>query len=248
MKQIKNTLRKAAAPAAAVLLISICNMHVLAGEVVIPFNANNFQSPRDNVYLPMAIGKTYVYTAEEEDGFVLNEITQTHQTKKVLGVKTIAVRDVEWIIVDGVGTRKVEDTTDYIAWDQAGNVWYFGEDTTEYLYDEDWNLLGTSKEGSWLGGVDGGQPGILMLANPTSGVSYRQEYLADVAEDMAQVVNVGQSVSVEFGDFDDCLETKEWTPLSPGAIEFKLYAPQVGLVYIEEHQGKTVRTQLVDIY
>jgi len=70
---------------------------------------------------------------------------------------------VEWITVDGVGTRKVEDTTDYIAWNQAGNVWYFGEDITEYLYDVDWNLISTSKEGSWLGGVDGAQPGILML-------------------------------------------------------------------------------------
>jgi hypothetical protein len=167
--------------------------------------------------------------------------------QKTLGVKTTVISDVEWIIVDGVGTRKVEDTTDYMACDRFGNVWYFGEDTTEYLYDENWNPTGTSKAGSRMAGVDGAQPGLLMLANPTPGTSYLQEFYEGVAEDMAQVANLGESVSVEFGDFENCLKTKEWTPLSPGTIEHKFYAPHVGLVYIEEHRGKTVKTQLVAI-
>ena len=39
----------------------------------------------------------------------------------------------------------------------------------------------------------------------------------------------------------------EWSPLESGAVEFKVYAPGVGVVYIEEHHGKTVITELVAI-
>jgi hypothetical protein len=207
----------------------------------------NFSSPLDNLFLPMAIGATYVYTAEEEDGVVLNEITQTSQTKVILGVTTTVVHDIEFLLVEGVGSIVTEETFDWIAWDNNGNVWYFGEDTTEYLYDENWNLIGTSKEGSWQAGVDGAKPGIIMLANPRAGDSYRQEFYEDVAEDMGKVLKLNGSVSVEYGDFDGVLTTKEWTPLEPGAVEHKYYARGVGLVFIEQLKGKTVRVELIDI-
>jgi hypothetical protein len=195
----------------------------------------------------MAIGATYVYRAEEEDGLVLNEITQTSQTKVILGVTTTVVHDVEFLLVEGVGMFVTEETFDWIAWDNNGNVWYFGEDTTEYLYDENWNLIGTSKEGSWQAGVDGAKPGILMLANPRPGDSYRQEFAEDVAEDMAQVLAVNKNISVEYGDFNNVLVTKEWTPLDRGTIEHKYYAAGIGLVFIEQLKGKTIHVELIDI-
>jgi hypothetical protein len=55
-------------------------------------------------------------------------------------------------------------------------------------------------------------------------------------------------VFVEYGDFEDCLKTKEWTPLSPGTIEQKYYAPGVGLVFVQEHKGKRVKVELINIY
>ena len=42
-----------------------------------------------------------------------------------------------------------------------------------------------STEGSWEAGVDGAQPGIVMLADPQVGDVYRQEYAACVAEEGA---------------------------------------------------------------
>ena len=247
MKQIIKPVCWLATPVVAAVVIGVFSEVLHAGSVSLPFNANNFKSPRDNVYLPMAIGKTYVYVAEEEDGVVVNEISNTAKAKSVLGVKTTVVRDVEWLIVEGVGAVKTEETADWIAWDQFGNVWYFGEDTTEFLYDEDWNPIGTSKSGSWQAGVDGAQPGILMLANPEVGISYRQEYYEGVAEDTAQVLAVDKTVSIELGDFEGCVTTKEWTPLEPGSVEHKSYAPGVGLVYIEQLKGKTVKVELVEI-
>jgi len=146
----------------------------------------------------------------------------------------------DWETVNG---ELSEDTYDWYAQDNNGNVWYFGEDTTEYLDDGT-----TSKEGSWEAGVDGAEPGIVMLAEPIPGTSYRQEYYEGNAEDMGKVLRLNARVAVEYGDFDDCLKTKEWTSLDPGVIEHKYYAPGVGLVLVKELKGTTVRVELIDKY
>ena len=46
-----------------------------------------------------------------------------------------------------------------------GNVWYFGESAVEY--DPDGLITGLG--GSWMAGVDGAKPGIIMKANPQIG-------------------------------------------------------------------------------
>jgi hypothetical protein len=86
-----------------------------------------------------------------------------------------------------------------------------------------------------------------MLADPMVGDTYRQEFLEDVAEDMAKVLRLNAEVSIEMGDFEDCLKTKEWSPLEKGAVENKYYAMGTGLVLVEELKEKTVRQELVDI-
>lgn len=218
----------------------------LEAQVIDP---NDFDSPAGNTYWPTAIGDTYVYWAETDDETILNEITATSETKMIMGVQCTVVHDVEWIYVEDQNDWFIaEDTNDWYAWDNDGNVWYFGEETLEYLYDDDWNPIGTSDEGSWEAGVGGALPGRVMLADPAPGVCYQQEYYAGEAEDMARILRLGASVSVEYGDFDDCLVTKEWTPLDPGVVEQKYYAPGVGLVFIKELKEKTVSVELIDIY
>lgn len=214
-----------------------------------PLNPADFTSPKDNIYFPRAIGTTYVYKAETEDEIELDKITITKKTKKILGVVCTVVRDVEWVYVEELDKWfKTEDTLDWYAWDNYGNVWYFGEATKAILYDDDWKYIGISTEGSWKAGVDGAKPGIVMLADPQPGISYRQEYYEGVAEDEGKVVRLNASVSTEYGDFEDCLETKEWTSLAPGEVEHKFYAPGVGLVFIDELKEKTVHWELIDIY
>ena len=46
---------------------------------------------------------------------------------------------------------------------------------------------------------------------------------------------------------EDCLETKEWSPLEPGAVEHKYYAAGIGLVLIIELQGGQTRAELLEI-
>jgi hypothetical protein len=64
---------------------------------------------------------------------------------------------------------------------------------------------------------------------------------------MARVLRLNASVSVPYGDFDDCLKTKEWSPLERGSIGHKYYAPNVGLVLEEDLKGGHFRSELVSI-
>lgn len=252
MKRVKYYL----VPAVAVVLLIGLPIGVVGAKCIEApqtIDPASFNSPQDNLYFPMPpVGetKTYVYQPKTEDEIILNLMTFTTDTKTIMGVTCTVVHDVEVIWVDGLTDPWVplEDTYDWYAWDNDGNVWYFGEETEAYTYDENWNKIGTSTEGSWEAGVDGALPGIVMLADPMPGVCYEQEYYEGEAEDMGKVLRLNASVSVEYGDFDDCLVTKEWTPLDPGAVEHKYYAPGVGLVYIEELKEKTVKVELIDIF
>ena len=239
---------------AVLILIGIPIHKSLAKKVEIPdLGSVDFGTPTDstdidNIYMPLITGTTFYYEAETEDGLEENTVEVTSDTKVILGVTTVVVRDMAFL--DGV---LIEDTEDWFAQDVDGNVWYFGEDTESYTYDEDGNLIDTSTEGSWEAGADvagigeDAEAGIVMLANPKNGLSYMQEYYKDEAEDMAAILRLNATVSIEFGDYDNCLKTKEWTPLERGSIEHKYYAPGVGLVYVEELKGKTVRVELVNI-
>ena len=193
--------------------------------------------PIDNQYLPMVPGTTFFYEMKTGDGLETDEVYITHQTKPILGVTCVVVLDT--VKLEGV---LIELTYDWYAQDKDGNVWYFGEDSTQY---EGGVPVGTA--GSWEAGVDGARPGIVMLADPRPGESYRQEYQAGVAEDMASVLRLNAVVEVPYGSFPDCLETKEWSPLETGAVEQKFYAPGVGNVLVVEHHGKAVRQELVNV-
>jgi hypothetical protein len=154
-----------------------------------------------------------------------------------MGVNTTVVRDREF--VDG---ELEEETFDWYAQDNEGNVWYFGEDSREY---EDGEVV--SSAGSWEAGVNGAQPGILIEGDPQVGDTYRQEYLAGEAEDMAEVISLNESISVAYGSFENCLKTKEWTPLEPGIEENKYYAAGTGLILEKTVKGGSESLELVDI-
>jgi len=243
-----STLRTAAILAATLALAAARISS--ATEVSLAFDAANFPAvPEvDNTYLSLSPGTTRVYEAEEDDGLVRTETTVTWDTRVVAGVNCVVVHDVEWILVEDIGWIMLEDTLDWFAQDAWGNVWYFGEDTVAFHYDDDWNFVESTPEGSWEAGVDGAMAGIVMLAAPKAGLRYHQEFYEGEAEDQAAIMNLNGKVTLDIGDFEGCLVTKEWTPLGPGEVEQKYYAPGVGLVFVAEHHGKLVRVELVEMF
>lgn len=193
----------------------------------------NFANPVSNPFFPLVPGTKFVYAGGGET----DTVTVTDDSKLILGIKAKVVHDV--VTEDGVVT---EDTLDYYAEDNDGNVWYLGEDTKEY---EAGRLVGT--EGSWLAGVDGAKPGVIMYADPPLGGGlYRQEYLACEAEDMAEVVSESELVKVPYGRFDGALKTHEVTPLEPDADEAKYYVENVGLV-LEVDATTGERNELISV-
>ena len=67
-----------------------------------------------------------------------------------------------------------------------------------------------------------------MEAHPQVGDLYRQEFALGVAEDMAEVLSLNESITVSSIPYNTCLKTKEFSPLEPDALENKFYAPGVG--------------------
>ena len=206
------------------------------------FRIENFHAPLriDNPYSPFKPG-TRTVTFELEDGECkVNDVVVTNSAKRdfdgiYAGLAARAVSDRVWSDPDCNGKRKLllEDTTDWYGQDNGGNVWYFGERTVEYTYDDNGHRTSADTAGSWIAGKDGALAGIVMLAKPEVGKYYRQEFLKGEAEDEALVVNVGIRASTGLGDFHDCVRTRETTAVSPDDVEYKTYCPNVGTVRVE---------------
>jgi hypothetical protein len=199
-------------------------------------NPANFTATIDNPFFPLKPGTTFIYEGQTSEGFEHDEFAVTHVTRVILGVTCVEVRDTRKL--DGV---LVEDTRDWFAQDLAGNVWYFGENTT--LVD---NGLPVDLSGTWTGGVDGAQPGIVMEAHPAIGDFYRQEFLLGEAEDLAEVSSLTDSVTVPYGSFTNCLKTTESAPIAPGDISPKYYAAGVGnLLTVEPNGDRSALVQII---
>jgi hypothetical protein len=190
---------------------------------------SRFSTRIDNPYWPMSPGSRWI-SREREEGHVFRvSVTVTRKTKVVAsGVRARVVHD----IVTEKG-RVVENTYDWYAQDEAGNVWYLGEDTKAY---EPGKRVST--KGSWEDGVDGARRGIAMPARPRVGLSYRQEYYKGKAEDQGRVLSLSQRQTVPFGSFRHLLETKDFTRLEPDATEHKFYAKGIGpILTLAVHGG-----------
>jgi hypothetical protein len=197
----------------------------------------DFTTRIDNPYFPLRPGTRRVYRETDGDGNVQRVVVRvTRRTKRVAsGIVGRVVRD--RVTEDG---ELVEDTFDWYAQDRKGNVWYLGERTTEY---EDGKPVSTA--GSFEDGVDGARRGIAMLARPRVGREYAQERAPGVAEDRARVLSRDEQAEVPAGHFTDVLLTRDWNPLEPKALEYKLYAKGVGLVLALHVSGDRGREELL---
>lgn len=186
-----------------------------------------------NPYFPLVPGNVWVYESEDET----ITVTVLDETREIDGIEAVVVQDI--VEEDG---ELVEDTFDWYAQDEDGNVWYLGELSRNY---EDGEL--SDIDGSWEHGEDGAKGGILFRSLPTVGEVYRQEYLIGEAEDIGETVSLEADESTESGYECQaaCLETLEYTPLEPDVMESKFYIPGVGLI-LEIDLEENVRVELVD--
>ena len=184
----------------------------------------------DNPFWPMVPGVVWTYegvitdpeTGETENETIIVEVL--NDTRTILGVENRVLRD--RVYLEGL---LIEDTFDWYAQDDEGNVWYMGEDVTDFEYDDHGNLIGTSHPGQWESGVDGALPGHIMKANPQVGQNYYQEFYEGQAVDEGTILALGESVTVAAGTFDDVVRIKDSSALFAD-FGHKSYAPGVGQV------------------
>jgi hypothetical protein len=193
-----------------------------AGAYTVDIQPADFVGAVDNPYFPLPPGATYVYEAATEEGLERTEIKILSDPKRVMGIPATVVHDTVTL-----NRQLIEDTYDWYAQDKSGNVWYLGEDVSNF---EDGQFK--DKAGSWEAGVDGALPGIIMFGDLSShlGETYRQEYYQGRAEDMADLLRLDETVTVPFGSFTDVVKTLDYTPLEPDLREQKFYARGIGLV------------------
>ena len=187
---------------------------------------------------PTAITNTYLPLANLNqdilEGTEAGQAVRVERTRKA-GTRTFAVgfHRVQTLIMEDrafVNGELEEVALDYFAQSDSGTVYYLGEHVDIYQ-----NGQVVSHEGAWLYGVNTHQLGIIMPADPKVGQKFQGENVPGITREDDEVVSVSETVTVPAGTFTNCVKIKE--TLSDGAIEYKYYAPNVGVVKEVPEEG-----------
>jgi len=192
------------------------------------FDPADFQSTVDSPYFALAPGT--IKTFAGSDGEAELEVTTTVMagTTDIAGVACTVLVETEY--EDG---ELVEISINWFAQEIAtGDAYYFGEEVDEY---EDGEITG--HEGAWKVGEDTDMPGLIFPGDPQLGDVFNPESVPDLAEESAEIVEIGLDYSTPFGDFSDVIRVEE-TDIASGEVEWKLYAPGVGLIAEVYEEGE----------
>jgi hypothetical protein len=202
------------------------------------FDRNAFSDPTriDNEWYPLVPGTQFIYEGRSNRGQGRRPhrviTTVTDLTKVIYGVKTVVLWD-----RDVNGGKLLEGELAFQAQDDDENVWNFGE------YPEQYDEHGRFEEApdTWISGVDGARPGILMRGDPKTGTpSYRQGWAPKIEfGDRARVYKTGQKDCAPVGCDENVLVIDETNPFEPAdGHQLKYYASDTGNTRAEPRGGK----------
>jgi hypothetical protein len=178
-----------------------------------PTTVDNPLFPIGNLHSAVLLGN--------EEGHPLRIETVLLPEPKVIEVDGEQVETLVSQFVSYLDGRILEVALDWYAQDDAGNVWYFGEDVFNY---EDGVVADT--EGTWIAGEDG-PPGMIMPADPQVGDAYRPENIPDLVFEEVVVKTVGLTVDGPRGPVPGAVVGTE-NHLMEGLYEEKTFAPGYG--------------------
>ena len=186
----------------------------------------------DNRYLPLTAFRRCELRGRTEDGTRERSVkTLQARTKRfdVQGrrVDAVVIRDNAY--EDG---RLVERTFDYFAQADDGTVYYLGEDVDNIRRGKVVN-----HDGSWLYGRDTDVPGVAMPPDPKVGDQWRFEDVLGITTESDRVEETGMRIRAGGRTFTDVIRIQEFTQ-PDGEVEYKLYAPGVGVIVEYEPDGR----------
>src|SRR3990172_1742967 len=227
-----------------------CPVPTLDIEICDPETGGPFSLEIDNDFFPVVPGSESVL--ESEDETIRLEITVLEETEEVAGIDTRILVESEF--EDGL---LIEVSRNFFAQVQegqegAGTVCYFGEEVDicpDGLIPDGDGFLCNGEEpdhsGEWRAGEDDNLPGIIMPADPQVGDVYNEEVAPGIAEDIAEVVALGDPIEVPAGDFEDTLTIEDCNPLEGGAGDTKGYVgtPSIGIAI--DADAELIETSLI---
>ncbi|HEU5250240.1 MAG TPA: hypothetical protein VFW15_09655 [Thermoanaerobaculia bacterium] len=219
--------------AACSFALALLPLGVLAGDKreftdTFPLGECTFQTVGGNPYFILQPERELHFSnaecvaegdCDELEVLVITVLTETHDvTFEIDGVPTTVTTRVveEHETVEG---EVVEVSRNFFAvCDETRDVYYFGEE-----------VVGAG--GEWEAGMNGARPGLIMPGGAfLLGARYFQEIAPEVALDRAEHVAMNLELELPAGDFGDCVEVEETTPLEKGTST-KIYCPGTGLVF-----------------
>jgi hypothetical protein len=151
-------------------------------------------------------------------------ITVLDKTKKIGDIITRILEEREF--EDG---ELVEVSRNFFAICKAtSDIFYFGEEVDDY---KDGKIVGHG--GAWRADEKDSKAGIIMPGTPLLGARHYQE-IAPNAMDRAEIIADDITMKTPAGTFKNCIRVKETSPLEPGNICYKTYAPGIGLIQDED--------------
>lgn len=173
----------------------------------------------DNPLFPISNLETAILAGHVDDRPFRTETTLLPATKTItVDGKPLEARVSQYMAyLDG---RIEEVAVDLYAQDDAGNVWYLGEDVFNYA---DGAVADTN--GTWLAGREG-PPAMIMPANPQVGDVYRPENAPGIVFEEVTVRQTGVSVDGPTGRIEGAIIAHELH--MDGTTEDKTFAPGYG--------------------
>jgi hypothetical protein len=149
---------------------------------------------------------------------------QSRTQPVTFGGQTVNAAVVDDHVTDVAAGQVIEKTVDYFAQDDAGNVYYFGEDVNEYKHGK---LV--SHEGQWRLGRDTQTPGLLMPANPKPGNPFKSEDVPGITHETDHVVSTRTSLQIGGRTYRNVMKVRE-NAGPPPEVEYKQYSKGVGVI------------------
>jgi hypothetical protein len=190
-----------------------------------PVEQYDFTTAGNNQYWSLKPGTFVVLGVMDADGSEFVKITVLDETEVVDGVETRVVEEREF-----ENGELVEISRNFFAMAaETGDIFYFGEDVD---YFEDGEVV--RHDGEWRAGVNNAKAGLYMPAEPKVGMKYYMEYDPSAAMDRAEINEIDAACEMPKQNFDDCLIITEGSPLEPGDMSYKRYAPDVGMIFDDD--------------
>ncbi|MGC4108881.1 MAG: hypothetical protein QM747_00290 [Nocardioides sp.] len=198
----------------------------------------DFSGGAQNAWFPLQPGTRWDYRLYTASGREPVTATVLAGRRVVEGVATTAVR---WQVQDRGRPRTV--LVRWYAVDQAGDVWWFGQEVTP-----PGPPLDRLAPRSWLAGRSGAEAGLVLSAVPRMGDGYANARQPRVVARHSTVLSLDGTVSTTGLTYHHTVVTRDLSSLAPIHTVQTYFARGIGMVAQQDTTATSVSLELVGFH